>query len=166
MSRFLATLFWSMPALVALPPPATAFAQEAYGPQEEYEGDEDTPNPLDDSKPCETQAQEDGVILVCRELTDSEQYLSPLPQKTQSDRVIIPGLTDPPCWVSNPGGGLCIRVGYAPESVLIIDVTAFPEALSEEETTLIHKADAAADRDQPATGTRVAIDISEDEASP
>lgn len=161
MSRILATLIVGLP-LISAP----ALAQEVYGPAEEYEGDEDTPEPLTESQPCETETQEDGVILVCRELTDSERYMSPLPKPTQSDRVIIPGLTDPPCWVV-PRGGTCIRFGYAPEPALIIDVEAFPEPLSAVEAALVTEIETVEDEAETAMplrpGRRIPIDISEDD---
>lgn len=157
MSRIMAALVCSAP-LLCIP----VAAQEVYGPVTEFEGEEDTPNPLDASQPCETQAQEDGVILVCRELTESERYMSPLPREVQSDRVIMPGLNDPPCWVTNPGAG-CIRMGWAPEPAIMIDVTAFPEELSEEELAAV-SAVAGEAADQPiAIGERVAIDLSEED---
>ena len=157
MSRILATLI-----VVAAPIyPTSVAAQQVYGPADDIEVDDDAPLPLNASEPCETEAQEDGVILVCRELTDSERYMSPLPQPTRSDRRIIPGLTDPPCWVT--GVQPCFRFGYAPEPALMIDVTAFPEPLSEEDAALVSEAEATPNPDRPAPGTRVPIDLSEDD---
>jgi len=157
MSRILAALMLATPLLSA-----SVAAQEVYGPADEPEIDEDVPLPLTESEPCESEVQEEGVILVCRELTDSERYMSPLPAPTRSDRTIIPGLTDPPCWVTNPGPG-CIRFGYAPEPALMIDVTAFPEPLSEAEAELVEEIGPAPEADRPPTGARIPIDLSEDD---
>ena len=49
-----------------------------------------------------------------------------------SDRVILPGLNDPPCWVV-PTGGVCIRGGWKPPPVVLIDLDQFPDALTAEE---------------------------------
>lgn len=158
MSRILAALI-----AAATLYPAGAAAQQVYGPADEAEVDEEAPLPASASEPCETEVQEEGVILVCRELSDSERYLSPLPRPTRSDRVIIPGLTDPPCWVTNPaavGTPSCIRFGYAPEPALMIDVTAFPEPLSAEEAALVSEVEPEAGADGT-RGRRVPIDLSE-----
>ena len=157
MSRLLAALIYAAPLFSV-----SAAAQEVYGPADEPEIDEDTPLPLTESVPCETEVQEEDVILVCRELTDSERYMSPLPTPTQSDRIIMPGLNDPPCWVTNPGVG-CIRFGYAPEPAIMVDVTAFPEPLSEDEAALVSEIEDAPDRDRPIPGRRIPIDLSDDE---
>jgi hypothetical protein len=82
----------------------------------------------------------------------------------ESDRIIIPGLTDPPCWVTNPaavGTLACIRFGYVPEPAIMVDLTAFPESLSEADAALVTAIEGEA-RARPITGERVAIDISED----
>jgi hypothetical protein len=157
MSRIIAAMMCAVALL-----PAAVRAQEVYGPSVEFEGEEDTPNPLEEIQQCETQPQEDGVILVCRELTDSERYRSPIPREVQSDRVIIPGLTDPPCWVV-PRGGVCIRFGYAPEPAIMVDVTAFPEPLDEADAALVSEIEADPESAARITGARVAIDLSEDE---
>ncbi len=144
--------------------PAPAFAQQVYGPSEEFEGEEDTPNPLAEMQPCETQAQEENVILVCRELTESERYRSPIPREVQSDRAIIPGLTDPPCWVTNPelvGTMACMRVGYVPPPAIIVDLTQFPEPLEPADAALVSEVEADPASAAPVTGERVAIDLSE-----
>lgn len=162
MSRIMAALFAALCASGS-----AAHAQQAYGPAADVAGEEkeDAPDPLTASQPCETQAQEDGVILVCRELTDDERYRSPIPREVQSDRIIIPGLTDPPCWVTNPeavGTLACMRFGYAPEPAIMVDLTVFPEPLAEADAALVTAAEGEA-RARPITGERVAIDISEDE---
>lgn len=161
MSRSLAVL---IAAFVIAPAPA--LAQDVYGPQEADETEEEPPNVLADAtRPCETEAQEDGVILVCRELEDQERFRSPIPREVRSDRHIIPGLTDPPCWVTNPdsvGTASCMRVGWVPERAIIVDVTAFPEPLSDEDAALVSEAEEGQEFARPAVGERVAIDLTED----
>ena len=141
-------------ALPAMP----AGAQDAYGPSPaDPDAAEDAP--LVDAKPCEQTQSEDGVIVVCRELPESERYMSPLPRPVQSDRRMIPGLNDPPCWVTNPGPG-CVRFGWAPEPAIMVDTTAFPEELSEEDKARVI-AIAPAPQDFTRVGERVPIDLSE-----
>jgi len=161
MSRILAALIVAAPLYSA-----SAAAQQVYGPTDEIEVNEDAELPPSAVEPCDTEVQEEGVILVCRELTDSERYMSPLPKPTESDRIIMSGLNDPPCWVTNPssvGTSSCMRIGYAPEPALMIDVTAFPEPLSEEEQAMVSEVEEEAVTETPAVRRRVPIDISEDE---
>lgn len=162
MSRKLATVFALSTAI-----PAPAAAQAVYGPTDGDEVDEAVPITIMEERPCETEVAEDGAILVCRELEETERYLSPIPREVESDRPIIPGLTDPPCWVTNPeavGTMACMRVGFAPEPAIMIDVSAFPEPLSAEDAALVVEVDADPDRESgPAIGERVAIDLDEDD---
>ena len=140
-------------------------ASRDYGPFDLSETDSD---PEDgelrkQAKPCDTEPTEDGVILVCRELEEEERYRDPLPAPVASDRVIIRAIERPPCWVENTGG-LCLRGGWAPPPVLLVDVAQFPDKLSEEHLAAIVVADAgiADDGAAQATGERVPVDISED----
>lgn len=160
MSRRLALFF---PALLASDP---LFAQETdratYGPADPArETDPATDNPLIEAEPCEQDIREDGVIVVCRELPDSERYMSPLPRPVESDRTVIPGLTEPPCWVE-PRGGVCIRIGSVPEYPPIIDLSAFPEPLSEEDAAAVRTIEAK-EEPEALSGRRVPIDLSEDD---
>lgn len=160
MSRRLA-LF--LPALLVA---AQAQAQEqppqVYGPADPAsEVDPDADVPLVEAEPCEQEVREDGAIVVCRELPDSERYMSPLPKPVESDRTVIPGLTDPPCWVE-PRGGVCIRIGSVPEYPPLIDLSAFPEPLSEEEAAAVSVIEAE-DEPEALTGRRVPIDLGEDD---
>ncbi|RJY09659.1 hypothetical protein [Aurantiacibacter aquimixticola] len=156
MSRKLA-----LPFLLLGLPASPAGAQEAYGPQ--LEGEDETPQqePITRQDRCETEAQDEDVILVCAELPETERYLSPIPRPTRSDRRIIPGLTDPPCWVTNPGPG-CIRFGWAPEPALMVDTTAFAEPLSAEDAALVSAAPGE-QMDERLTGERVPIDLSDED---
>ncbi|KLE34429.1 hypothetical protein [Aurantiacibacter luteus] len=156
MSRWLAVIL----ALALLPCPA--LAQQAYGPTAAAESAEPE-EPVSATDPCETEAREDGAILVCRELPDTERYRSPLPRPVQSDRTIIPGLTDPPCWVQSKGEMVCIRMGWAPPPALMVDLSIYPEDLTEEEAAHVVTAEGPpVIAPEPVTGRRVAIDLSED----
>ena len=158
MSRWLAVI------LIAAAVPGTALAQQVYGPApvaDESEAEE-TASATD---PCETQTRQDGAILVCRELPDSQRYRSPLPRPVQSDRTVIDGLTDPPCWVTHPeleGTPACMRIGWAPPPALMVDLTIYPEKLTEEEAEHVEAVASDAAASPVLTGQRVPIDLSED----
>ncbi|MCB2066965.1 MAG: hypothetical protein KDE15_10040 [Erythrobacter sp.] len=160
-------LFFALALCGALPGALcshAASAQQAYGPAAPAsEEEDDGPVPLVEAQPCDEDIREDGAIVVCRELPDSQRYMSPLPKPVESDRPVIPGLTDPPCWVENPSGGICIRFGSVPEYPILVDLTQYPEPLSEEDAS--HVSVAPEDEQPhypPVTGRRVAIDLSED----
>ncbi|RPF71308.1 hypothetical protein [Aurantiacibacter spongiae] len=111
---------------------------------------------------CDPDAvQADGTIVVCAPKDETELYMSPLPKPVKSDRRIIPGLTDPPCWVTNPGP-FCIRFGSVPPYPPIIDMTAFPEPLSEEDAARVFAApgEGGAPSVPRVTGERQPIDLS------
>lgn len=162
MSRQIAVFF--APAIMAVLPFAAANAQEVYGPSDfASEADGDEPVPLVEAEPCEEEVREDGAIVVCRELPESERYMSPLPRPVQSDRRHVPGLTDPPCWVTNPGPG-CIRFGSVPPYPPLIDMTAFPEPLSAQEAAAVSAVPAEEGRrPDRRLGERVPIDLSEND---
>ena len=173
MSRLLYPFFAF--SLLAVP----TSAQQVYGPVDpsaQPSSDESADIPLLEANPCDETVQEDGIIVVCRELPETERYRSPLPKPVESDRPIIPGLTDPPCWVV-PRGGTCIRFGSVPEPAIMVDLTAFPEPLSDEEASAVSETqeDAAAQAEPnavdaegastvpPLRRRRIPIDISEDD---
>ena len=152
--------------LPALLPASGLQAQEqaprSYGPSDfASEAEADAPNPLIEPEPCEEEVRDDGVIVVCRELPESERYMSPLPRPVQSDRQIIPGLTDPPCWVV-PRGTVCVRMGSVPEYPPLVDLSVYPEPLSEEDAALVSEIEPG-EPPAPLTGERIAIDLSDDE---
>lgn len=137
-------------------------APPAYGPADPAsEPEPDADLPLIETEPCEEDIREDGAIVVCRELTDSQRYMSPLPKPVESDRTIIPGLTDPPCWVQ-PRGGVCVRFGSVPEYPPIIDLSAFPEPLSEEDAAAVSAVEPEVPQ-EALTGERIPIDLSEED---
>ncbi|WP_120076362.1 hypothetical protein [Aurantiacibacter odishensis] len=158
MSRRLALFF--VPLAVCAP----AGAQQVYGPSDfESEASSDEPVPLVEAKPCEEEVREDGAIVVCRELDEAERYLSPLPRPVRSDKRHVPGLTDPPCWVTQPESLACMRVGYVPPYPPLIDVSAFPEPLSEEEAAAVSAVVVEdVSPSEVLTGERVPIDLSEE----
>lgn len=134
-----------------------------YGPLDlsEFDADPDDPEPSKTAKPCETEPTEDGVIVVCRELEEEERYRDPLPAPVASDRVIISEIETPPCWVVNTGG-LCLRGGWVPPPVLLVDVSDFPEKLSEEHRAAIVAVESSGESGQgTGEGRRIPIDISE-----
>lgn len=141
----------------------SAQAQEVYGPPDTTGSTEsDEPVPLVEAKPCEETIREDGAIVVCRELDEAERYLSPLPRPVEVHIDEMDGLREPPCWVT--GKKPCIRFGSVPEYPPMIDVSAFPEPLSEEEAAAVIALPANdEDERRAAVGTRVAIDLSEEE---
>ncbi|MEL1251698.1 hypothetical protein [Aurantiacibacter gilvus] len=160
MSRRLALFFPAL--LVPAPVQAQHEPPPAYGPADRAtETDPDADVPLVEAEPCEEEIREDGAIVVCRELPDTERYMSPLPKPVESDRTVIPGLTEPPCWIQ-PRGGICVRFGSVPEYPPIIDLSAFPEPLSEEEAAAVSAVDNEREA-QALTGERVPIDLSEDD---
>ena len=151
------------PLLAIVAPAIQASAQEVYGPADfPSESGADEPVPLLEPELCEEDIREDGAIVVCRELPDAERYMSPLPRPVQSDRRHVPGLTDPPCWVYGLGPPSCIRMGYVPPYPPMIDTTAFPEPLSEEEAAAVSAIEIEREATE-LTGERVPIDLSEDD---
>ena len=163
MSRQSAGIF--IPILLLIAPAIQTNAQEVYGPTASTsttESDTKDPVPLVEPELCDEDIREDGAIVVCRELPDTERYLSPLPRPVQSDRRHVPGLTDPPCWMRGLGPPSCIRMGSVPPYPPLIDTTAFPEPLSEEEAAAVSAIES--DRDEAElTGKRVPIDLSGDD---
>ena len=155
MSRSLVAL-----ALSTLLVPAGVAAQDAAA---EYQP---LPDPATEAADPECEQGEDGEIVVCGFVDETENYMSPIPRETASDRIIIPGLTDPPCWVTGGGPPSCVRFGWVPPPALIIDVTAFPEPLSAADAADVYAVapeenpDTQAS-DRPAVGERVPIDLSE-----
>lgn len=144
-------------------PIAPAGAQEVYGPSDfASEADGDEPVPLVEPEPCEEEVREDGAIVVCRELPEAERYMSPLPRPVEVYHNDVGGLREPPCWVTGKPG--CIRMGYVPPYPPLVDTTAFPEQLSEEEAAAITAVEGDEDgQTEVRIGQRVTIDLTEDD---
>ncbi len=89
---------------------------------------------------CAVDEFQPDTIVVCGETEDDAEQtravMSVLPPPIQSDRNLLGGLRDQPCWIA-PRGGVCIRGGWAPPPVVLIDLDAIPEALTPEEEALV-----------------------------
>lgn len=94
--------------------------------------------PSDD---CPQDALMQDVIVVCAEgeADATERVMSPLPRPVASDRRVIREIETPPCWVERRSS-VCIRGGYAPPPVVLIDLDAIPEALSDEDAAQVFAA--------------------------
>jgi len=88
---------------------------------------------------CARDEFQPDTIVVCGENSAEEtrEHMSVLPRPVASDRVIQPGLNDPPCWVV-PTGSVCIRGGWAPPPVVLIDLDQFPDALTPEKAAQVY----------------------------
>ena len=140
-----------------------AQAQQTYGPADPARrADDDEPVPLVEPETCKEEVREDGAIVVCRELTDSQRFMSPLPRPVQSDRRHVPGLTDPPCWKLGLGPPSCIRMGSVPPYPPLIDTTAFPEPLTAAEAAAVSAVPGEEEGETRVTGERIPIDLSGD----
>ena len=137
-------------------------AQEAYGPGENAMEDGALPS-------CDDLPPDEDTIVVCSELVDPETVMSvipPEPDLSSGDIPRAPALAEPPCWITG-NKTLCIRRGKVPEFPPLIDMTAFPEQLSEAEAAQVMQAALPAEeRDKRASralaiGKRVAIDLEE-----
>ncbi len=116
-----------------------ASARQVYGPTEFGMSDGSAPESMLEARPCEEGAQEDGTIVVCRELEDPERYMSVLPRAVEVHVNQLDGLREPPCWVT--GRWPCGRVGYAPPPIYLIDLDAIPEALTDAEAAQVMRAE-------------------------
>ena len=113
---------------------------------------------LDRSEECAPDEMQPDVIVVCRDLTEAEDQtqaaMSPLPAPVQSDRNLIGGLREQPCWIKKTPGVLCARVGARPRQVILIDLDTIPEALTEEEAALVFRMEDLPPETVPVTGER------------
>lgn len=76
-----------------------------------------------------------GDIVVCGRRDESEEVRSVIRRPVQSDRREIEGLTDTSC------ASGCVRVGWAPEPAVMVDVTAFPHELNAETAAVVTRAE-------------------------
>lgn len=145
--------------------PAGAAAQDVYGPTDPAsESADDQPVPLVEPQPCTQEVREDGAIVVCRELPESERWMSPLPKPVEVHINDVGGLREPPCWVNKPRPPGCFRIGSVPPYPPLIDTSAFPEPLSEQEAAAVSAIAPEEDaRPDPRLGQRIPIDLSEDD---
>ena len=164
MSRRSAVIFVSAAIALALGigPAMQAAAQVAYGPVDDTDVVEsDDPVPLQEPERCDEEVREDGAIVVCRELPESERYMSPLPRPVEVHINDVGGLREPPCWVT--GETPCMRFGSVPPYPPLIDTTAFAEPLSEEDAAAVYAIEADTPTASTPTGRRVPIELSDDD---
>ncbi|KLE34428.1 hypothetical protein [Aurantiacibacter luteus] len=76
-----------------------------------------------------------GDIVVCGRRDETEEVRSVIRRPVRSDRRVIEGLTDTSCESG------CVRMGWAPEPAIMVDVTAFPHELDEETAAAVSRAD-------------------------
>ena len=160
-SRIAVLLTFGLPVLLAAPlaaqvRPETRIGAEAVVSVEEAEPLIDLHGPPE----CDSEQVDENTIVVCRELPSPERYMSPLPRKVESDRQIIPGLTDPPCWVQGLGPPACIRFGSVPEPAYMVDFSKLPEALEHEVAEKVSALPDDDTRQRPElTGKRIPIPL-------
>lgn len=89
---------------------------------------------------CAVDPVQRDTIVVCGAVTGEEtrRVMSVLPAPVQSDRIRMQGLNDPPCWIESRGAA-CMRGGYAPPPVVLIDLDQFPDALPPEEARAVQR---------------------------
>ena len=110
------------------------------------------------------EGEEGDVIIVCRQLAPEYQYQTrdgPAPQmnRTAGGAPRAPDLTTIPSCI--PGQGLvCMKFGYVPPPVLMVDVTKFPEPLPPEVAAKVFRAPPEDEPPAPKlTGERVPIPL-------
>ena len=144
MNRALRPVVLTLGAGWVLAAAGPARAQEVYGPSDEEETDGSAPTSMLEARPCEEEVRDDGTIIVCRELEDQERYMSPLPRPVDGNRGIFvpPDIsTLPPC-VHNPPWQFCASgLGPRTQPVPMVDLSAIPEPLSDEEAAQVFRAD-------------------------
>ena len=94
---------------------------------------------------CERDEFQRDTIIVCGRAeaeAATRAVMSPLPAPVQSDRNLMGGLRDQPCWVTRVPGVVCMRGGFAPPPVVLIDLDKFPDALSAEEAAHVFAVEA------------------------
>lgn len=149
-------------ALLALPLPL--LAQDSYGPAETAPDESALPS-------CDDIPPDSDTIIVCSELVDPETVMSVIPPEedlSEGDIPRAPLLAPPPCWVTKDKA-VCIRFGKVPEYPPLIDMTAFPEQLSEDDAAKVMQAELSPQELQErenraaAIGKRMPIELGDDE---
>ena len=119
-------------------------AQQSYGPTELEETDGSAPETMLEEKPCEDVVQEDGTIVVCRELDDGEEYMSPVPRPIDGNRGLrLPPdvSTLPPCVHAPPLQFCASGLGAPSRPIPMVDFGAFPEPLTPAEAARVYRAE-------------------------
>ena len=103
---------------------------------------------------CQPDAMQPDTIVVCgpveRRREETQRVMSVLPPPVDPQVNRLDGLREPPCWVSGDAS-VCLRGGWAPPPIHLIDFDAIPDALSPEEAEHVYRAeDLRAPEQQPA----------------
>ena len=127
--------------VIAAISPANALAQDAAGAAATLANQQrgEVINVLSEPD-CKRDEFQRDTIVVCAKAEAEEAtraVMSPLPAPVQSDRNLVSGLRDQPCWVTRVPGVVCVRGGFAPPPVVLIDLGKFPDALSAEEAAKV-----------------------------
>ena len=93
---------------------------------------------------CQPHAMQPDTIVVCgpveRRREETQRVMSVLPAPVDPQVNRLDGLREPPCWVSGDAS-VCLRGGWAPPKVYLIDLDAIPEALTPEEAEHVYRAE-------------------------
>ena len=113
-----------------------ASAQDVYGPSER---EVERGQVRREVRACEDTVQQDGAIIVCRQVENAERYLSPLPREVDPQIRILPGFEPPPC--ENNLLSFCGGIGRPPPPPAKVDLDAIPDALTDAEAAAVVRAD-------------------------
>ena len=105
---------------------------------------EDLRSHLAQPEECQPDAMQPDTIVVCRSIEarrdQTRRSMSVLPPRVDPHVNRMDGLREPPCWVTGDSS-VCIRGGWAPPPIYLIDLDAIPEALSPEEAQHVYRAE-------------------------
>ena len=100
---------------------------------------------------CLPDAMQPDTIVVCRSVgqrrDETGRAMSVLPAPVDPQVNQLDGLREPPCWVT--GKQPCLRGGWAPPPIYLIDLDAIPEALTPEEAEHVYRAEDLPPGDAP-----------------
>ena len=92
---------------------------------------------------CVADAMQPDTIVVCGDVGEraeqTRRAMSVLPQAVDPQVNQLDGLREPPCWVT--GKKPCLRGGWAPPPIYLIDLDAIPDALTPEEAEHVYRAE-------------------------
>ena len=93
---------------------------------------------------CQPDAMQPDTIVVCgpteRRREETQRAMSVLPAPIDPQVNQLEDLREPPCWVTG-NATACIRGGWAPPPIYLIDLDAIPEALTAEEAEHVYRAE-------------------------
>ena len=147
----------SIVAVLAMP--AGAAAQEARGAVETSQRELSVAGR--ELPPCDETVPDGDTIVVCDLRADPEDVMLPGGTPVDGDKGMprAPDLRPPLC---HPNALVCLttKFGYVPPYPPMVDTTAFPEPLSEEDAALVFAVPAESAPEPPAiTGEREAIPL-------